>query len=502
MNDRRRIQAAFAAAEEFSDIEVFSTLSNEVSSGGYRLEGAFYGNGGYRAKRSMARAGFPTKRFEDLADIYWPGHGHSYEDLRRTYVDDESAGIPFLSTSEMLLARFEEMRFVSKFLSSHFDDLLVQPGCILVSRSGTIGRAVVATSDFANKYVSDDALRVKARQVDFNGLLFAFIQSDAGQFIITRSKSGGVVEHIYVKDLASLEVPLLPKALRCELTRLIDHTCDLRVRANQLLDDAEDEVYRQNYIPKPTSRGEESDAEVFRTSAKALFTEYEGKERIRLDATFQERAAVAAAAAVAKCKTHRKLIETVAAIPFTGPGSVPGVSKVEKGHGVPYVTSRDLGLARMRPAAHVASVKKKLIEDMHPPGGTTLIMCAGTLGRTFYVRDNFEKWAVSLDVIRVIPDKEKLHPGYVYSFLSSQLGKAQMLRHKYGSVIPRIHSRQVAEVLIPIPTDLGESIASLVDESARCRFLAREAEDRAIKLFESAIERGRAYTEAEWGSEY
>lgn len=498
MNDERRIDKAFSFAERYSRVESFAASSEEVCSGAHRLDGIFYGDEGYQAKKSMTRAGFCLSTLSSIADVQWPGSIGSYSDFRRVYVNDEGAGAPFFTTSDMMQARHSEPKLVSRLFT--FPGLKVAPGAILISGSGTIGNTTLAAEDFCDAFVSHDAFRVIPSADDYRGLLYCFLQSAAGQFLLTRNKSGGVVEHIYEDDINTLAVPILPRRLRDELTNLIDFTSQSRVKANRLLDEAESGVYRQNYLETPR-RGSD-DLEIIVSRASSLRTSYEGHERIRLDATFQEHRAVSAAKAVSGSPKYEKLGNIVAAIPFTGPGGVPGVSKVDEESGVPYVTSRDLGLSRIRPAAYVNSPQKKLIEDMYPAEGTTLVMCAGTLGETFYVKHNFEGWAVSLDVIRVIPDGGGISAGYVFAFLSCPLGRAQMLRHKYGSVIPRIHSRQVAEVLVPIPVDKGESIAALVDSAFECRRDARESEDRAIALFEFAILRGRAYIEAEWGSEY
>src|SRR5262249_11428883 len=131
------------------------------------------------------------------------------------------------------------------------------------------------------------------------GMLYCFFQSQAGQFLLTRNKSGGVVEHIYEHDLNTLNVPLLPRAFREELNLLIVKSCDLRVKANRMLDDAQEQVQRSCYLPHlksfaPTpSFGIDSAAEMFVASANARFPASHGFGEIRLDATYHHPLAIA-----------------------------------------------------------------------------------------------------------------------------------------------------------------------------------------------------------------
>lgn len=486
----------FDAAEAYTNVETFAASSKEVNSGARRLEGAFYGSGGYRALKTMTRAGFRITTIGNLADVTWIGP------FKRTWVDDPSAGVPFHSSSTMLMAQPEPSGFISRALTPNLNSLIIKEGTILVSCSGTIGNMAIATSDLAGAALSQDAMRIAVRDQLNQGLTYAFLLSDAGQFLVKRNKSGSVVEHIYGADVSSLPLPLLPKALRQEMTQLVNEACALRAKANQSLREAEEAVWRQNYLDPKVKLESSSDLETITISSASLLTEYEGNARIRLEATFQAKAARTAERLVQSAREWKRLRKIVAAIPYTGPGSMPGVPKVEEGNGIPTVTGRDLGLARPRPSYHLARTNQKVLDKMIPARGTTLVMCAGTLGKTDYVRGNYEEWAVSLDVIRVVPAPLKLHPGYVHAFLTSPLGQAQMLRHKYGSVIPRIHSRQVAEVCVPMPPDKGASVGAEVDQAYDMRATAVSLENQAISLFTSAIQRGRDYIESEWGSEY
>ncbi len=84
--------------------------------------------------------------------------------------------------------------------------------------------------------------------------------------------------------------------------------------------------------------------------------------------------------------------------------------------------------------------------------GWTLITCSGTIGRTCFVWKNYEDYAASQHILRVIPDQSEIDPGYLYAFLSTEYGYEQILRYRHGSVIDEVTDKQIEQVLIPLPS--------------------------------------------------
>ena len=505
MIDERTRNEVFAIAEEFSHLESFAASSNEVGAGSHRLEGAFYGDAGYRAKQLLLRAGFSFVDLNELATVYWPGRSYSYEEMRRTYVDKE-IGIPLLSTSEMMLARLDTDSNVSRVQKVSLDMLLVQPGSLLVSGSGTIGNTVVVSEDFDGKYVSHHAMRILPLIHESLGTLTAYCQSQCGQFLITRNKSGGVIDTIYEDDLRWLPVPVLPRSLRIELTRLIDQSCALRVRANRLLDEAQEQVQRSCYLPplksfvKAPYCESEGNAELFVTSSKARLSGAHGFGEVRLDATYHEPVALAIAKYIRNSKGGTTLGTLLQGVRNSSLRKRIYVD--DPAQGVPLIGGKQLIQWRPMGVNYLSRTLTRNLESEKALKGWTIVSCGGTLGRCQFVHRNFEGWAMSQDVMRIMPDTSRVYPGFVYAFLDSPYGQAQIMQRGYGSVIPRLREFQFGSIAIRLPDDKGEAIDSTVMTAFDFRADARAAEDRAISLFEEALRRGRAYIEAEWGTEY
>jgi type I restriction enzyme S subunit len=475
--------------------EIWKMEMSKVNEPPRRFEAGFFASEGYVAVDAMHHSGFELSTVGKHSRVKWFGP------FARKYVTDRNHGCPFLTSSTMMEARPRTDKLVSIKHTHHLEALKVYEDDILISCSGTIGNVVLCTKDVDGWACSQDAIRVTVHEPDHLGLVYCFLQSPLGQFLLKKKQTGSVVRHIYEADVSTLPIPRLPRALREELTRLVKQASALRVEANRLLDEAEEMVYKQNYIdgPVPTIPEEVESTSVGKSR---LSVSYNGVAYHRLEATFHRPVHQQVRDMVMRCRNVKPLREVVASVPYTGPGSVPGVNKVDPEFGRPAITGQGLRKTRPVPAYHVASRKERLVLDMMPPPGTTLVMCAGTLGATDYVGPLYEGWAVSLDVIRVIPDPAKLHSGYVHAFLNTELGQLQMTQHRYGSVIPRIHSRQVAEILVPVPQDKGALIGDMTDKAFSNRTEAYSVENVAINLFMTAVKQGRKTIESEWGDQY
>jgi type I restriction enzyme S subunit len=111
----------------------------------------------------------------------------------------------------------------------------------------------------------------------------------------------------------------------------------------------------------------------------------------------------------------------------------------------------------------------------------TLITRAGTIGRMAYARPDMDGLACSEDVLRVIPDAEKIPPGYLYAYLSSKFGVPLVVGGTYGAIIQHIEPEHIAN--LPVPR-LGKKIEAtaheLIDEAAQLRDEAAAAQREAI----------------------
>jgi type I restriction enzyme S subunit len=448
----------------------------------------------------MKKSGFQLQRLDSSAKVRWFGP------FARAYVDDKTAGVPFLSSSDMMCAKLEPKNYLSKVLTKNLERLQVPEGTILISRSGTIGNTVVCTKDYEDAAVSEHAIRVNPSDDSHLGVLYAFLQSEPGQFLLTRNKSGSVIESIYEEDVASLNLPLLPKKLRNELSHLIKEASALRVKANALLAEAEKELKHTCKLPDlsqlkvdnliPT----ESEATVFSWNFNQRLRMNGPFGSLRIDATYHDPVASALAEYLLSRGDGVTLDQILLGVRNSTLRKRVYVDDADQG--VPLIGGKQLIQLRPTDLNFLSKTLTRNIKNETVMNGWTVVSCGGTLGRTLFIHRNFEGWVLSQDVMRVIPDEKEIYPGFLFSFLASPYGQIQLAQRGYGSVIPRLRDFQFNSIAICIPTDKGKSVHTKVVEAFDARADARIAEDKAIELFMTAIREGKEKTESSWGRDY
>ncbi len=152
-------------------------------------------------------------------------------------------------------------------------------------------------------------------------------------------------------------------------------------------------------------------------------------------------------------------------------------------YGVPFLTSTsilqaDLSKLRFISKRAVRQNPKLLIRK-----GYTLITRAGSIGRMAYARPDMDGMACTEDVLRVIPNREKVPPGYLYAFLNSRFGVPLVTSGTYGAIIQHIEPEHIAG--LPVPR-LGEEVEMRIhleiEGAANARSQAAKHKDNSSQL--------------------
>ena len=120
--------------------------------------------------------------------------------------------------------------------------------------------------------------------------------------------------------------------------------------------------------------------------------------------------------------------------------------------------------------------------------GWILVTCGGTIGNSVYVDNQISQCTVSQHVMRIVPN-DNTNSGFLYAYLSSEIGYNLITLFTYGSVIPSLEPHHLE--LVPIPhynTSVIEETGNLVSEYAKKLELAKQKELEAIFLVEREIE--------------
>jgi len=446
---------------------------SEIQKNNLRLEASVFDLDALNARKIILNGNFPAV---NLIGVHCPVEFAHYGDrLKRNYVKKNKNSIGFIGSSEMLDCYPRPVKFMQN--TSAVDNLRVNEGTVLISRSGTIGNLAFVNKTLSKFLVSEHAIRLECK--NFSGYVYTFLKSRIGQILIQSNIYGAVIEQIEPEHLEKILIPDAPENLKQKIHEKILKSYALRDESNDLISSAEKILIEELNLPPIEDFGEEK---IFTISAKNLLG--------RFDASFHK-------PIVGKIIKH--LQKNSAELVELGDKKIsdaiilPGRFKrvyVEEGHGRIFIGGKQIG--ELDPSNkkflsnihHADRISKQL--ELHE--NMTLITCSGTIGKISLVPKHWENWAASQHIIRIIPASEKL-AGYLNIFLSSEYGRELIKRNTYGAVVDEIDDKQVKKIPVPILKNsvAQEKINSLALLANEKRFLAYELEQEALKIFEDEV---------------
>ncbi|CAH7015908.1 Restriction endonuclease subunit S [Vibrio chagasii] len=137
----------------------------------------------------------------------------------------------------------------------------------------------------------------------------------------------------------------------------------------------------------------------------------------------------------------------------------------EEHYGVPFMGSVDIIQANLDrlPLISKEQVSRKPLFRVFKDW--ILITRSGTIGRMTLARQEMDGHACSEHVMRVVPDPEKISPGYLYCYLRSKFGVPLVVSSTYGAIIQHIEPHHVINLPVPIvDKHLEENAHELVNK--------------------------------------
>jgi type I restriction enzyme S subunit len=166
---------------------------------------------------------------------------------------------------------------------------------------------------------------------------------------------------------------------------------------------------------------------------------------------------------------------------------------VEANHGVPFLQGSHIihfqpaDLKYLSRAAH-RNLDKWIIRQ-----GWILVTCSGTIGRVTIAPPQWDGWAASQHILRIIPkSSDEVPPGYLCAYLASPVGQAQLTAQIYGAVVDELTEGQARGVLIPIPSTPEQrrqmnDLNKLILEAMQLRARAAEMAGQAVAAIDELV---------------
>ena len=153
--------------------------------------------------------------------------------------------------------------------------------------------------------------------------------------------------------------------------------------------------------------------------------------------------------------------------------------------GYHYLTSSDMVKSDIETGKFISKKYTSQFKNLKIEKDWILLSCSGTLGNTVYTNSDFEKFVGTHDLIRIIPDTEKILSGYLYAFLSCKYGYSLLTQFSFGGVIKHIEPHHIENIPIPIlPEETQQKIHNLIVESAQLRVEANKLLKEAVEIFD------------------
>jgi len=434
-----------------------------------RFDASYHLSEGLQVKRIISLSPYKILRVCDVTKKIFYGNR-----AKRVYVNSRKNGEPFLSSSDILQADLENVKLASKKYTPNKEQLRLEKGWTLISRSGTIGNCAFSSQLHAQKLASEDVIRLVPNYILREGVIYAYLASKYGHSLLTQGTFGAVIQHIEPDFVGSIPIPNFPEDFQKEVDDLIQESAKLREEAARELKEAQLIIETKFQTQK------------VQCSNTVKFKDIKKDPANRFDASYHLSEGIMYENIIKKGK-YAELGSLCKKI--YGGGRAKRYYTDDHSKGLPYLSNSDLGKANSLRSCKYTLRSKGFDESSILKSGMIVTGRVGAIGQTQYIGDNFEKMEVlgSDNVIRIVPIS---HNGYLYAYLSSKIGNCMFWKYATGGVQPFISSDMVGRILVPL---LCEEDVDKCDEKIKIYSinieLAAIKENKAISMVEQKIEK-------------
>jgi type I restriction enzyme M protein len=163
-----------------------------------------------------SRHGWQTVRLGDVVTrVFYPGR------FKRNYVDPSETATPFLGGTNIsqLLINTDKWVNASQAVAQ---ELCVEPGWVLVTRSGSTGIISSVPKAWKGYAISEHVIRIIPDDKKLPGeYILAFLRTSYAQEALAKGVYGSVIDEINPEYLCDLEVPVPPKEIVARIVQTV-----------------------------------------------------------------------------------------------------------------------------------------------------------------------------------------------------------------------------------------------------------------------------------------
>ena len=441
-----------------------------------RMEAENYISGGYGLRLALENKLGHGATFGAIASVLQPSR------LKGIVVGPEF-GTPFLAATQVFDARPVPRKFLSLDKVDNISKRLSPEGQILVTRSGSVGKATVAHAAHQGIILSDDLLRVDPLEEKDRGWIYAYLKSPSVRSMLRSAQYGHVIKHLEVSHLAGLPTPAPDADLAERFQLMVQRIHQERSLGHQRYLEAE-RLFEELIGEPPFARRKEVGFTVQSSALKygrrRLEGGYHNPSVQSLYAHFEEKSFS---------------VESIQSIGLDC--WLPGrFQRIPAEEGIQLVGSADLFEVNPDLPKRIADIDFGDDAQGRVKEGWLLLARSGQiygLNGTLAIANKFlEDKIISDHVIRMRPRANfNSRVGYIYTALSHPtLGRPLVKALAYGSSIPEIEVGDVNTLqVVRLSKKHEDAIADLAESAAQLYADADLLENEMMMLMEEYLQR-------------
>jgi hypothetical protein len=394
--------------------------------------------------------------------------------FKRVYAVLGEEQLPYLRPSDTLNYILRAADVLSATKSENINSYRLRKGMILVTCSGrNLGPAVYVDAFMAQFVLSHDMIRVEIEDQTLRHYVLGLLGTQTGQQLLRKDKSGSVIDHITVEQVASLEVPMLPDQIILEVADKMQRAIRLREAARLGL--SEEQKLYEATLPAitPTTR-------TFRGwgVSSREFTD-------RLDAAPYE-PAVRAVRRALKTKGGQLLGDVAKALKPTGRYKT---NYVDPDNGTPMLSGGQLLQIRPLNLRYMAARALTDIDRYRLKSGWIAYQADGraeeALGEPVMITADKDGWLASGHVGRIVANKAS-DSGPLFLAFQSPHAQMQLKAFASGSVVDATFPVDAERVILPpLPSGTGRRVESCWANFAEAQLI----EDETFHTIEESLKK-------------
>ena len=231
-------------------VKAKSLKASLLFSGERRMEAEAFLAEGFATRLGIESKRSGWARLGQLARTWQPSR------LKGIQVSPEF-GTPFLTATQVYDVRPVPRKWLSLNRTTDYAQRLVDEGTILLTCSGSVGRATLAHSSTKGILISHDLLRIDSNDADLWGWIYAYLRAPAVRAMMKATQYGHIIKHLETHHLEKLPIIFpINKAKAEECNRGTQQVLYYRNEAFRRINEAEEIFERQ--FPGSTTHSDET----------------------------------------------------------------------------------------------------------------------------------------------------------------------------------------------------------------------------------------------------